>query len=168
MAQVLKVELSLRGQPIRSFTFTTPTVTIGRDPRSRLYLDNPSVSRDHARLHVTREGIVVEDAGSANGTHVNEQPVERALVGEGDVVQIGKFSLGVALSEVDLSRGADRTTALRPDELARVMSSSRVPSAPPPPATPSHAQLIAATVVASSIGAVVGALAMWVAVHGTG
>ncbi|MCC7541102.1 MAG: FHA domain-containing protein, partial [Deltaproteobacteria bacterium] len=91
--QSLKVDLLVRGQLVRTFTFAASTITVGRDPRSRLYIDNPSVSREHARFVLTPGGCVLEDGGSANGTFVNGQQVARALVSENDQIQIGKFTL---------------------------------------------------------------------------
>lgn len=168
MSQALKVDLLVRGQLVRTFTFACTTITVGRDPRSRLYIDNPSVSREHARFILTPGGCVLEDGGSANGTFVNGQRVARTLVGDEDQVQMGKFTLRARVTEV-AARNPDRTLALSSDELERVMTASGTPprgvATLPPAPEPSHVQLIAATVVASSIGAVVGALAMWVAVR---
>lgn len=169
MTQALKVDLLVRGQLVRTFTFACSTITVGRDPRSRLYIDNPSVSREHARFILTPGGCVIEDGGSANGTFVNGQPVTSTLVGENDQVQIGKFTLTARVVDSAANRSPDRTLELSGGELARVMAASRTPgrgvATLPPPPEPSHLQLVAATVVASSIGAVVGALAMWVAIR---
>lgn len=166
--QSLKVDLLVRGQLVRTFTFAASTITVGRDPRSRLYIDNPSVSREHARFVLTPGGCVLEDGGSANGTFVNGQQVARALVSENDQIQIGKFTLVARVIDGAASRSPDRTLELSGDELARVMAAARTPPSGvatlPPPPEPSQLQLVAATIVASSIGAVVGALAMWIAI----
>lgn len=162
--QALKVDLLVRGQLVRSFTFAASTITVGRDPRSRLYIDNPSVSREHARFILTAGGCILEDGGSANGTFVNGEPIARRAVLESDQIQIGKFTLRARVVDNGTHDNPERTLELSTDELARVMS-ARTPvrgiATLPPPAPASHAQLIVATVLASSIGAVVGALAMW-------
>src|SRR6185436_12661323 len=49
------------------------TVTIGRDAASDIRLDHPSVSRQHAILHVGPP-LRIEDLGSANGTLVGGRP----------------------------------------------------------------------------------------------
>ena len=74
------------------------TLTIGRHDSSDLRLEDPSVSRFHARLRVDHDGMVwLEDHGSANGTFVDGRRVsgsERLLGGER--IQIGQSSLTVA------------------------------------------------------------------------
>ena len=56
-------------------------------------LDDITVSRRHVAIERTTEGYVVTDEGSLNGTYVNHERVERALVQHGDELQIGKFRL---------------------------------------------------------------------------
>jgi chromosome segregation ATPase len=66
-------------------------VTIGRNPGSRVYSMETSVSRNHARIwHETGTGYVVEDLGSSNGTFVNGHKTRRSPVQEGDVVRFGE------------------------------------------------------------------------------
>jgi len=48
------------------------TTTVGRDPANQLALDEPAVSRVHARIERTAEGCVVTDI-STNGTMVNDK-----------------------------------------------------------------------------------------------
>jgi hypothetical protein len=64
--------------------------TIGRSAECQLSLDDPLVSRTHARLTVSSEGVVLEDLGSRNGVRVNGEKLEqtRALA-HGDRVLIG-------------------------------------------------------------------------------
>ena len=45
------------------------------------------------RSHRTADGYVVADSGSLNGTYVNQERVERAILVHGDELQIGKFRL---------------------------------------------------------------------------
>lgn len=68
-------------------------VSVGRDPRADILLDDSTVSRQHAvfrRQHGTFEVI---DAGSLNGTYVNRERVDHALLKNGDEIMIGKFRL---------------------------------------------------------------------------
>lgn len=55
----------------RTLLLPTGVHDIGRLPSCAIYLDAPSVSRVHARLHVTEEGALLEDNGSKNGTFAN-------------------------------------------------------------------------------------------------
>ncbi len=63
--------------------------TIGRSDACRLVVADSTVSRRHAVLKRTADGIEVRDLGSLNGTWVNGWRVERATLRPGDVLQIG-------------------------------------------------------------------------------
>lgn len=73
--------------------------TLGRHPRSDIFLDDITVSRRHAVVVATGEGHEVEDAGSLNGTYVNRSRVEKSPLLEGDIVQVGRFKLEYRGSE---------------------------------------------------------------------
>ncbi|MGX6446957.1 FHA domain-containing protein [Patulibacter sp. S7RM1-6] len=68
-------------------------VTIGRRPSSDLFLDDVTVSRDHALVVSRADGWHLDDLGSLNGTYVNRRRIESALLRDGDEVQVGKFKL---------------------------------------------------------------------------
>ena len=68
-------------------------ITIGRTPESDLFLDDVTVSRNHARILVDPDGFTIEDQGSLNGTYVNRRRIERHQLFDGDELQIGKFKL---------------------------------------------------------------------------
>jgi len=75
------------------FLLDQDTTSAGRHPDSDIFLDDVTVSRRHAEFR--REGgeFVVIDVGSLNGTYVNREPVDQAVLANGDEVQIGKFRL---------------------------------------------------------------------------
>ena len=67
--------------------------TIGRSPDCDVFLDDVTVSRNHAVL-VDQDGrFLIEDEGSLNGTYVNRRRVETAELEDGDELQIGKYRL---------------------------------------------------------------------------
>ena len=68
-------------------------VAVGRDPRSDILLDDSTVSRSHAVFRRVNGQYEVVDAGSLNGTYVNRQRVDQALLKNGDEIMIGKFRL---------------------------------------------------------------------------
>ena len=68
-------------------------VSIGRHPESDIFLDDVTVSRRHAVVSRVGAGFHVSDAGSLNGTYVNQARVETAALNDGDEVQVGKFKL---------------------------------------------------------------------------
>jgi FHA domain/zinc-ribbon domain len=66
---------------------------IGRSPDCEIFLDDVTVSRNHAVL-VERDGkFFVEDQGSLNGTFVNRRRIDNQALENGDELQIGKYRL---------------------------------------------------------------------------
>ena len=68
-------------------------MTIGRSPDAEVFLDDVTVSRNHALLVQRRDGLYIDDLGSLNGTYVNRKRIESHLLSDGDEIQIGKFRL---------------------------------------------------------------------------
>ena len=75
------------------FLLDDDEVMSGRHPDSDIFLDDVTVSRKHAVFTRTGGGFVVRDVGSLNGTYVNRELVDEAVLKTGDEVQIGKFRL---------------------------------------------------------------------------
>jgi len=70
------------------------SLIVGRDAQADVVLDTPNVSRLHARLTRTPDGIEVEDLGSTNGTFVNGQRIRgRVVLAAGDDLRIGPQKL---------------------------------------------------------------------------
>ncbi len=137
---VLRIRLSLKGRPIKSYAFQQDVITIGRDPEADIFLDNPGISREHVRIERMPNGqYSLRDLGSANGTYVNDEPVKSALIYSADVIRIGKFSLWLAmehdrrqahkLTEAHRAQSefASETIMLSTEELDRLMKASRNP-----------------------------------------
>jgi len=68
-------------------------VRIGRHPESDIFLDDITVSRRHAEIRREAQTMVVVDAGSLNGTYINQERVEQGTLKHGDELQVGKFKL---------------------------------------------------------------------------
>ena len=75
------------------FLLDRDTTSAGRHPDSDIFLDDVTVSRRHAEFRCEGGEFVVIDVGSLNGTYVNREPVDQAVLAGGDEVQIGKFRL---------------------------------------------------------------------------
>jgi hypothetical protein len=85
----------LNGQrwPLRRATL------IGREPTCDIVIPDRQVSRHHARVSVTLDGILLEDLGSKNGTHYNGKSLEQSVfLQDGDVIQIALAQKFVYLS----------------------------------------------------------------------
>ena len=81
------------GRVGQSFPLTGEKMTIGRSPETDVFLDDVTVSREHATLVRRGGGWYLDDAGSLNGTYVNRQRLDSHRLADGDELQIGKFKL---------------------------------------------------------------------------
>jgi pSer/pThr/pTyr-binding forkhead associated (FHA) protein len=81
------------GRAGESFPVDRERMTIGRRPDSDVFLDDVTVSRDHALLVSRGDQWYLDDCGSLNGTYVNRSRIESHHLEEGDELQIGKYKL---------------------------------------------------------------------------
>jgi len=76
------------------FPLIGAVITIGRSPECDVFLDDITVSREHAEVREAPEGHVLVDSGSTNGTYVNRRLIDAGeILADGAEVQIGKFRL---------------------------------------------------------------------------
>jgi EmrB/QacA subfamily drug resistance transporter len=108
----------------------TKPLEIGRDPGADFPLpDDPLVSRLHARVSVTPDGIVVEDLGSRNGTWVNGvQIAAPTLVGPADEIRVGRAVLELRRAE---AAGASGLTVAQTAFHTAVVRYNPQPASPP-------------------------------------
>ncbi len=104
-----EVEISLPTQPLEagnallmikkgpdagmSFTINRDIIVVGRHPESDIFLDDITVSRRHAEIRRDGPAFKLLDTGSLNGTYLNRERIEAAMLENGDEIQIGKFRL---------------------------------------------------------------------------
>ena len=98
-------------------------LTIGREMTCDVIIPDRQVSRFHARLLPTPEGIILEDLGSKNGVHCNGTPVTgKVTLQDGDTVQIAlaqQFLYLTSDATVPLSDFGDISGRLRMDLRSR-------------------------------------------------
>jgi pSer/pThr/pTyr-binding forkhead associated (FHA) protein len=69
-------------------------ILVGRAPSADLRLDDPRVSRLHARIEIRDDGVYVEDLGSRNRTAVDGEPVtEPRQLSVDDEITVGGAAL---------------------------------------------------------------------------
>lgn len=72
------------------FPLNGEVLVIGREDDADIRIDEPLVSRAHARLERRGDGYVVQDLGSTNLTRVNGDPVGERDLRDGDEVRFGR------------------------------------------------------------------------------
>ena len=90
---VAEVRLLLGDKQLGAFSLSGGELTIGRTPGNDIVIDNVGVSRRHAVIRVQGGKASLEDLGSANGTFVRGQKIERYDLHDGDEIAIVKHRL---------------------------------------------------------------------------
>jgi hypothetical protein len=81
------------GRVGESFPLHGERMAIGRRPDADIFLDDVTVSRDHALLVQRSDGWHLDDLGSLNGTYVNRERIDSRRLADGDELQVGKYKL---------------------------------------------------------------------------
>ncbi len=75
-----------------AFELAQPKLSIGREADNDIVIPDGSMSSHHAEIVETGEGFQLSDLGSTNGTQVNGQRIESALLSDGDSITLGHVS----------------------------------------------------------------------------
>ncbi|MBV9819294.1 MAG: FHA domain-containing protein [Solirubrobacterales bacterium] len=81
------------GRAGESFPLQGDRLTVGRRPECDVFLDDVTVSRDHALIVRRGSDYYLDDCGSLNGTYVNRHRIESHRLSDGDELQVGKYKL---------------------------------------------------------------------------
>jgi pSer/pThr/pTyr-binding forkhead associated (FHA) protein len=81
------------GRAGESFALDRDRMTVGRRPESDVFLDDVTVSRDHAVIVRRGHDYYLDDCGSLNGTYVNRRRIDSHRLTDGDELQVGKYKL---------------------------------------------------------------------------
>ena len=116
--------LVAQGGPLKGQRWSLKkTLLIGRETTCEVVVQDRMVSRFHARIAPTSEGIVLEDLGSKNGTHRNGAPINgQVVLQDGDIVQIAlaqQFIFLVSDATMPLSEPGVELGRLRLDVRSR-------------------------------------------------
>ncbi|HEY7356075.1 MAG TPA: FHA domain-containing protein [Ktedonobacterales bacterium] len=121
-----------------------PPISIGRHRDNTIALPIIKASRHHATLTLEGGQIMLTDQGSGNGTLLNGEPIQRALVRPADTIEIGGVRLSAALAQAP---GIAPAQAVQPAQPA-----SRSAPAAPAPAQPIPPSLEATLVFSGETG----------------
>ena len=84
--------LMVRGPQIgTNFELSRDHVTIGRNPKCDIFLDDMTVSRDHAEISRHGDAFIIKDNQSFNGLWINDHSVQEHALRPDDYIQVGKY-----------------------------------------------------------------------------
>jgi hypothetical protein len=89
----------IKGVPAYGVYLIEGSVAVGRSDESDIFLVDPSVSRNHARIDVDGDEVIVRDLGSTNGTYVNGARIETARILPGDILTFGNTQMRLEAQE---------------------------------------------------------------------
>lgn len=115
----------------QTFELHQPSTVLGREPGCDIQLLDAKLSRRHARLEVSPQGVKLTDLGSTNGTFVNGRQISDVWLQHGDAVQIGNIRISF-LNEVMPEIATPVVSSIPPPP----PSSSPAPFSVPQPAMP--------------------------------
>lgn len=132
----LQIFVSINGNELHRYNFKESEILIGRSAECDILLDNPGVSRTHAKILREGDRVKVADLNSGNGTFLNGKAVTEATVADSDTVGIGKFVLTIKLTEEALPESEPppatepapvtaSTVFLRPDETRKILQQTQ-------------------------------------------
>jgi len=85
------IEGPIEGQYL---TIRRRNILIGRSDAADIVIPDISVSREHARVTLSPEGVLeIEDLGSRNGVRINGRKVTRAVLRIGDTIRLGTTAM---------------------------------------------------------------------------
>jgi pSer/pThr/pTyr-binding forkhead associated (FHA) protein len=136
---MLQILLKFNEIVLKVFQSDKAEITIGRNMKNDIQIDNLAVSNFHARVGRSDGNYVIEDLNSTNGTYINEKKINKWELKDGDTADIGKHSLtflleggvsaGKGLSELEMEQ-----TMMLDTEKQRELIEKAKPSPPGSPA----------------------------------
>lgn len=140
---MLVVEVHAKNET-RSFEFDQSVITIGRADVNDIVLPTAKVSKRHAKLEATSQGLILTDIKSTNGTYLNGRKVlAPTLVGDADRIHVGEFVIKVQVAsglpsgpppagfaaETDASASTEPNSGISPSQQTDADSAPKRPPA---------------------------------------
>ncbi len=165
-----RYQLVMRNGPNPGATYALDgeIITIGRDPSNTIAINDPEVSRQHARLTAQGGKIIIEDNGSTNGTAINGRRISGPhVLKPGEMVSLGEDIIfmfealnfdpdATVISSSSRPAAVPRQQPVSPPPPPRQAYVGQVPASPAPVTPPPAAQSRNRTALPVTLG--VGAL----------
>lgn len=89
-----KFVVYFNGEPLKTYEFDEPVISIGRLPENTISIPNMGVSRRHSKIEEDADRkYILADLNSLNGTYVNGKRVKKIPINSGDKITIGKYTI---------------------------------------------------------------------------
>ncbi len=130
----------------KEFSLPPGSSTLGRDASNQTALSDPLISKSHLRINMTDVAEII-DLGSANGTLVNGEQVDRATLAAGDSVTVGDTVLTISATAQAAAENLagivhfNRSPRLDPQYRGRKLKAPEAPERPKPQKLPWLAML---------------------------
>ena len=96
------------------FSVSAPSSLIGRSSNCDFQIDKDSLSREHARIAITKDGLTLEDLHSTNGTFVNERQIfEKTAIKPGDILRFGQEEFSIQRKDSETTLVFDQNSLAR-------------------------------------------------------
>jgi pSer/pThr/pTyr-binding forkhead associated (FHA) protein len=137
---------------VKEIALDRERITLGRRAHNDIYLDSLAVSGNHAVIITLGGDSFLEDLNSTNGTWVNQKPIQKCVLHDGDEIRIAgyRFNFSKDPSLLDVSPGARKAGKIsRPSSIdhpamdaATLMPAAATELRPPPSARPARSPTI--------------------------
>ncbi|MBU1690858.1 MAG: FHA domain-containing protein [Gammaproteobacteria bacterium] len=108
-----KLVVTLNGAMVGNYFIDKGRITIGRRSGNDIYLDDPSVSKEHAVIQTVGNDHIFEDLGSTNGSTLNGARITKHILQNGDVIELGAYRIKYGNIKANPEMDYDRTMMIR-------------------------------------------------------
>lgn len=104
-----KLVLSKGGSVLHQCFIDKDRIGLGRDAHNHVVVDDPTLGGEHAEIISIANDHILQDLGTASGTWVNGEQVDRHILQHGDVIKLGSFFVRYLNPRVSGAMDLERT-----------------------------------------------------------
>lgn len=120
--------LAKDGIELQVYPLLKTRTTLGRKTYNDIVIDAPGISGEHAVLVMSLDGVYFEDLDSTNGSQLNGQPVRKHFLHDGDVIELGGYTVCYRANEDALTTPAVTASAPAGQDALGDLRQTTVPS----------------------------------------